>query len=148
MDDKENNLNNNEKNYSFSAYSIDNNLYIINLFIENDFLNLKCKKNRKMEYLCKATYDELKNVKILSTTENLEQIFNFIKENINNNYKMNNYPLIIKETNEIILAIPIKIENNNDLMFKLEEKERNLNEINKQIIFYKLKLKWMIKKII
>ena len=33
---EENNLNN-ENIFSFSAYSIDKNLYIINLFIENDF---------------------------------------------------------------------------------------------------------------
>ena len=69
MDDlKEENNSFNEKIYSFSAYSSDKNLYIINLFIEDEYLYIKCKKNIKMEYICKATYDELKNVKILSTT--------------------------------------------------------------------------------
>ncbi len=33
MDNKENNSNNNENNFSFKEYLNDNNLYIINLYI-------------------------------------------------------------------------------------------------------------------
>ena len=132
--DKENNINNNEINFIFSAYSRDKILYIINLFIENDFLNLKYnnKKYKKIEYICKVTYKELKNVKILSTKENLKEIFNSIKDIINNNYKRKNYPLIIKQTNEIILVIPTT--NNNDLIFKLDEKEKNIKDIIDELI--------------
>jgi len=66
-----NNLNNsinNELNFSFSAYSNEKYLYSIDLFIEDEYLNLYCiesVKNRKIEYICKATYEELKYNKIL-----------------------------------------------------------------------------------
>ena len=131
------NLINNENNFSFSAYSNDKKLFLINSFIENDYLNLYCldlEKNKKIEYICKVTYEELKQVKILSITENLEEAFNSIKDIINNNYKMNDNPLIIKETNQLILIIPIKIRNCNDLVFKLDEKEKEIKEIINELI--------------
>ena len=57
-----------EFNYSFSAYSNEKNLISIDLFIENEYLNLyyfESEKNIKKEYLCKATYEELRNNKTL-----------------------------------------------------------------------------------
>ena len=118
--------------FSFSAYSTENELFTIDLFIEKEYLNLYCtesEKNKKLVYICKVTCEELKKNKLLSISENLEQIFKIIKDLINNNNKIKNYPLIKKQTNEIILVIPINIGNLNNLMFKLIEKENNKKEI-------------------
>ena len=124
-------------NFTFSAYSNDKNPISIDLYIENEYLNLyyfESKKYSKKEYFCKATYEELRNNKTLSLTNNLEQAFNAIKDLINNDIKLKNYPKIIKQTNEIILIIPIKISNFNDLMFKLIEKEKSVKEIIDELI--------------
>ena len=96
----------NENNeFNFSAKSNENKICIIKIFIENNYLNLYCNypvNNKNIEYICKATYEELKRVKVLSNTYNLKQAFNSINNIINNNIKMKIFPSIIKQTNEII----------------------------------------------
>ena len=132
-------LNKNEKNneFSFSAKSNENKMCLIKIFIENNYLNLYCNypvNNKNIEYICKATYEELKRVNIFSITHNLKQAFNSIKNIITNNIKMNIFPSIIKQTNEIMITIPNNLGNNNNLIFKLYEKEKNLKEIENYLI--------------
>ena len=55
-----------ELNFSFSAYSKENDLFSIKLFIEKEYLNFYCMESEKKEYFCKVTFEELKNNKILS----------------------------------------------------------------------------------
>ena len=114
--------------FTFSAYTNEKELFSIDLFINKGYLNLHCiksEKNKTIKYLCKVAYEELKNNKILSLAENLEQAFNYIKDLINNNIKSKNNPSIEKQTNGILLKIPVNIGNLDDLMFNLIQKENN-----------------------
>ena len=113
--------------------------FLINLKIENENLVFIYKEEidfKGKEFICKINFEEIKKINIFSTEENLEQIFKFLKDIINNNIEMNKFPTIQEQTNKLLLIIPLIFGDLKELVFNLDEKEKNLREIIDELIIF------------
>ena len=128
--------------FIFSAFTDDKREFKIEIYIENEKLfiyNQNNYHNYTCEYLCEATIDQLKKYLIFSEYESINNdLLNDFEEIVGVCISLKNFPKIEEETNLIKLNIPIKIGKIKNIVFILEEKEKEkyaiINEINKKIL--------------
>ena len=140
----------------FSAFTEDKREFKIEIYIENEKLyiyNQNNYRNYSNEYICEVTIDQLKQFLIFSEYNEINNdIINDFNEIIGVCMSLNNFPKIEEETNLIKLNIPIKIGKIKNLIFQLNEKEKEkykiISEINNKMLELKnenIKLKTQIK---
>ena len=118
---------------TFNAFTSNNKKYEININIENEEMIIKTEFKNENDlfsnyYFGNYSFSILKNNKIFSLFDNLTEIIELISNLILENNKNDRNAIIIEETNEIILFIPMNFGKYKEIIFNLPEKTKDSSE--------------------